>query len=239
MKPVLLGIVVLAWLGAVIGFAQTAQMTGTISDQTGASVPNTTVTVTNVNTGVARSSITNASGNYLVTALLPGTYRVTTQAQGFKQMSREPIILEVDQIARIDFNLTIGGTQETVEVQASAVLLNSESSTISAVVENRQVVELPLNGRNPIELVALQPGIRVQGNFGGKQVAGGTAPGNWANFSFNGGMSNANAVMVEGLALDLAQMNTPSFVPPVDATQEFRVQSNTFRRNMGALPVRW
>ena len=112
-------------------------MTGTISDQTGASVPNTTVTVTNVNTGVARSSITNASGNYLVTALLPGTYRVTTQAEGFKQMSREPIILEVDQIARIDFNLTIGGTQETVEVQASAVLLNSESSTISAVVENR------------------------------------------------------------------------------------------------------
>ena len=98
MKPVLFGIVVLAWLGAVTGFAQTAQMTGTISDQTGASVPNTTVTVTNVNTGVARSSITNASGNYLVTALLPGTYRVTTQAEGFKQMSREPIILEVDQI---------------------------------------------------------------------------------------------------------------------------------------------
>src|SRR6476660_3520682 len=122
--------------GCVAGaLSQTAQMTGTISDQSGASVPNTTVTVTNVNTGVARSSITNASGNYLVTALLPGTYRVTTQAEGFKQMSREPIILEVDQIARIDFNLTIGGTQETVEVQASAVLLNSESSTISAVVE--------------------------------------------------------------------------------------------------------
>jgi hypothetical protein len=208
-------------------------MTGTISDPTGASVPNTTVTVTNIETGVARSSVTNASGNYLVTALLPGTYRVTTQAPGFKQMSREPIILEVDQLARIDFSLAVGGTQETVEVQASAVLLNSESSTISALVDNRQVSELPLNGRDPIELVALEPGIRVQGNFGGKQVAGGTAPGNWANFSFNGGMANANSIMVEGLALDLAQMNTPSFVPPVDATQEFRVQSNTFSAEYG------
>ena len=116
MKTIFCGIVVLVGLGALSAFAQTAQMTGTISDQSGATVPNTTVTVTNVNTGVARSSITNASGNYLVTALLPGTYRVTTQALGFKQMSREPIILEVDQIARIDFNLTVGGTQETVEV---------------------------------------------------------------------------------------------------------------------------
>src|SRR5712691_10530254 len=169
MKLIFSRIVALIWLSAAPAFAQTAQMTGTISDQTGASVPNTTVTVTNVNTGVARSSVTNSSGNYLVTALLPGTYRVTTQAPGFKQMSRDQIVLEVDQIARIDFDLTVGATQETVEVHASAVILNSESSTISALVENRQVVELPLNGRNPIELVALQPGIRVQGNFGGKQ----------------------------------------------------------------------
>jgi hypothetical protein len=132
MKTFLSTVVAVLGLGVVSAFAQTAQMTGTISDQTGASVPSTTVTVTNLNTGVARSSITNASGNYLVTALLPGTYRLTAQAPGFKQMSREPITLEVDQIARIDFNLTVGETQETVEVQASAVLLNSESSTISA-----------------------------------------------------------------------------------------------------------
>ncbi len=233
MKAFVFAILAVLGLGAVSTYAQTAQMTGAITDQTGASVPGTTVTVTNVNTAVARSSVTNSTGNYLVTALLPGTYRVTTQAAGFKQMSREPIVLQVDQIARIDFSLAVGETRETVEVLASAVLLNSESSTLGVVVENRQVVELPLNGRNPIELVALQPGIRVQGNFGGKQVAGGTAPGNWANFSFNGGMSNANAIMVEGLALDLAQMNTPSFIPPVDATQEFRVQTSTFSAEYG------
>src|SRR5947209_1019946 len=228
MKTIQAKILALAALGVTAAFSQTAQMTGTITDQSGASVPNTTVTATNVATGVARSGVTNASGNYLITALLPGGYRVTTQASGFKQMSRENVTLEVDQVARIDFNLTVGETIETVEVRASAVLLNSESSTISALVENRQITELPLNGRDPIEFIALEPGIRVQGNFGGKMVAGGTAPGNWANFSFNGGLANANVVMVEGLALDLAQMNTPSYVPPVDATQEFRVQSNTF-----------
>src|ERR1700719_168435 len=99
MKAILSAIFAMAGLGAGAAFAQTAQMNCAMSDQTGGSVANTTVTVTNVNTSVARSSVTNASGNYLVTALLPGTYRVTTQALGFKQMSREPIILEVDQIA--------------------------------------------------------------------------------------------------------------------------------------------
>src|SRR6266699_2212518 len=97
-------------------FAQTAQITGTIADQSGASIPNTTVTATNVNIGVARSGLTNASGNYVITALLPGQYKVTTQAPGFKQMSRDGITLEVDQVARIDFNLAVGETQINLRV---------------------------------------------------------------------------------------------------------------------------
>jgi hypothetical protein len=91
---------VLVGLGALRRSARPQQMTGTITDQSGAFAPYTLVTVTNINTGVARSSITDSSGNCLVTALLPSTCRVITQSPGFKQMSREPIILEVDQIAR-------------------------------------------------------------------------------------------------------------------------------------------
>src|SRR5262245_28811758 len=96
---------------------QTAQMTCTIYDQSGASVRCMGVTVTNGGTGVSPSGATTSTGNYLVTARLPGNYRVTAQAPRFKQMSREPVVLEVDQIARIDFNLTVGQNQETIEVK--------------------------------------------------------------------------------------------------------------------------
>ena len=134
--------------------------------------------------------------------------------------------LAVEQVARIDFRMEIGETKESVTVEATAVMLDSETSTVGTVVENRKITEIPLNGRNPLDLVGLSAGIRVQGGFGGKN-------GSLNNFSSNGGLANANSVMVEGLALDLAQMNSPSFVPPVDATQEFRVQTNTFSAEFG------
>lgn len=207
-------------------FSQTAQITGTVTDASGAVVPGVKVVATDINTGVARDTVTNEAGNYLVTALLPGRYRVTAEATGFKQVSREPVVLAVDQVGRIDFTMQVGETQEKVTVEASAVLLDAATSTVGSLVENRQVTELPLNGRDPIDLLGLSPGIRIQGGFGGKN-------GSWGNFSSNGGLANANSVMVEGLALDFAQMNAPSFVPPVDATQEFNVQTNTFSAEYG------
>jgi hypothetical protein len=211
---------------AAVGLSQTAQLTGTVSDSTGSVMPSAKVVATNIETGVARDSVTNEAGNYLITALLPGRYRITAEATGFKQIKREPVVLAVDQVGKIDFTMEVGETRDSVTVEASAVLLDSATSTIGAVVENRQVMELPLNGRDPLDLLGLAPGIRIQGGFGGKN-------GSWGNFSSNGGLANANVVMVEGLALDLAQMNAPSFVPPVDATEEFRVQTNKFSAEYG------
>src|SRR5882672_1625528 len=206
--------------------SQTAQLTGTVADPTGSVVPGAKVVATNIDTGVARATVANDRGNYLVTALLPGRYRVVTEASGFKQVNRGPITLAIDQVARIDFILEVGETRESISVEATGVILDAATSTIGNVVENRQIAELPLNGRNPLDLVGLSTGIRIQGGFGGKN-------GSLNNFSSNGGLANANAVLVEGLALDLAQMNSPSFVPPVDATQEFRVQTNTFSAEFG------
>jgi hypothetical protein len=206
-------------------FAQTAQVTGTVIDSSGALVPQAKVSTANLDTGVVRESLTNASGNYIVTALLPGRYEVAAEAPGFKQLRRGPITLAVDQVARLDFTLEVGAVREAVSVEASGVLLDAATSTIGTVVENRQITELPLSGRNPIALVALTPGVRLQGGFGGK--------GQWSNFSVNGGLANANTVLVEGLALDYAQMNSPAYVPPVDATQEFRIQTNTFSAEYG------
>ena len=133
--------------------------------------------------------------------------------------------LDIEQIARVDFEMEVGGVVEAINVDSTAVLLDSATSTIATVVENRQITELPLSGRNPIALVALTPGVRIQGGFGGK--------GQWSNFSVNGGLANANTVLVEGLALDYAQMNAPAYVPPVDATQEFRIQTNNFSAEYG------
>lgn len=207
-------------------FGQNAQMTGTITDQTGAAIPGAIITATNTGTGVSRSSTTNEAGNYLITTLFPGRYNVTASAAGFKLMRREALTLVVEQVARVDFRMEVGETRESVTVESTAVLLDAATSTIGTVVENRKITELPLSGRNPLDLIGLSTGIRVQGGFGGKN-------GSWGNFSSNGGLANANQVQVEGLALDLAQMNAPSFVPPVDATQEFRVQTNTFSAEFG------
>ena len=213
-------------LFAACAFSQTAQVTGTLSDQTGAVVPGATVEALNIDTGVTRASTTNEVGNYLITALLPGNYRVTAQAPGFRQVVRESVRLAVDQVGRVDFTMEVGETKESITVEGSAVLLDAATSTVGTVVRNTQVSELPLAGRNPLDLLALSTGIRVQGGFGGKNGA-------WGNFSSNGGLANANSVMVEGLALDMAQMNSPSFVPPVDATEEFRVQTNNFSAEFG------
>ncbi|MBM3757210.1 MAG: TonB-dependent receptor, partial [Acidobacteria bacterium] len=211
-------------------FCQTAELTGTVTDPSGSVVPSAKVMATNLDTGVVRDTLTNERGNYIITSLLPGRYRFTAEATGFKQVNRGPIVLAVDQVARLDFIAEVGSVQESVTVKDSAVILDSATSTIGTVVENRQVTQLPLSGRNPIAFVGLAPGVRLQGGFGGK------APGsysNWGNFSVNGGLANANTVLVEGLPLDYGAMNAPSFIPPVDATQEFRIQTNKFSAEFG------
>ena len=214
--------------------AQTAQLTGTVSDASGAVIPNAKVTATNVATGVPRATITNSSGNYLITALLPGNYQITTEAVGFKQTIQGPVKFEVDQVARIDFVLEVGASRETIDVSANAVLLDSATSTVGTVIENQQVADLPLNGRDPISLLALSPGIRLQSGFGGLLSAGSTAQsGAWSGFSFDGGIAGANPVLVEGLSLDILQMNLPSYVPPLEATQEFRAMTDTFSAEYG------
>jgi len=218
----------LAVILAVCAFSQTAQLTGVVTDTSGAVVPGAKVTATNIDTGVAGDSTSNDSGNYLITALLPGRYQVTAEKTGFKLMKLGPITLAVDQVGGLNFTMEVGAAQETVTVEASSVLLDTATATVANMVENKQVLELPLNGRSPMDLVALSPGIRVQGSFGGRLVMGGTPGGAWMDFSFNGGIAGGNAVLVEGLALEMAQMNAPSYIPPPDATQEFRVASNPF-----------
>src|SRR5262249_29403945 len=179
----------------------------------------------------ARQQSTNDLGEFTFTALAPGRYRLTLAHPGFKQFVQEPIEIRVQQFVTLNPKLEVGQESQSVEVTGQAVLLDAATSSVSQVVENRQVTELPLNGRNTLALVALTPGIRAQGQF--QQNTATRSFAGWGNFSSNGGVSDANEVLVDGAAVTMFLVNAPSLIPPVDATQEFRVQTNNYSAEFG------
>ena len=143
-----------------VASAQTSgTITGEVKDQTGAMVPNAAVTATNTATNVARTTLTNTSGVYSFPGLIPGTYQVKVAAGGFQTAVTNNIELQVQQTARVDFSLAVGQGSQTVEVAANAALLATENATVGTVIEEKSIMELPLNGRNFFSLVALSPNV--------------------------------------------------------------------------------
>src|SRR6266436_6708832 len=143
-----------------VASAQTfGEITGEVKDQSGAVAPNASVTATNTATNAARTTRSNEAGIYSFPALLPGPYQVKVEAPGFQPMVRSNIELQVQQTARIDFTLAVGQITQTVEVSGTAALLTTESATVGTVIEQKSIVELPLNGRNFLQLVALSPSV--------------------------------------------------------------------------------
>jgi Carboxypeptidase regulatory-like domain len=138
-----------------------ASMTGTVTDQSGAVVPGATITATNTDTGFKRSAVANERCDFLLVQLPIGNYTLTAEMTGFRTESRSGIVLQVDQRARADIKLQVGATTETVQVTASASLVQAETSAVGQVINNTQVIELPLNGRNfnqlPLIVVGAQP----------------------------------------------------------------------------------
>ncbi len=134
---------------AAIALAQgTGEITGTIADATGGVVPGASVTVSNAATGAARHAISNDAGVYSVPALPPGTYSVVVELQGFGTQTRRDLVLQVQQVARADFSLAAGAVNESLEVTGGAAPLATEDSTVGQVIDNKRIVELPLNGRS-------------------------------------------------------------------------------------------
>jgi hypothetical protein len=215
----------------------TGSITGTVTDPAGAVVPAAVFTLTNLDTNEARRQVSNESGVYTFAALPPGRYRLELERPGFKRFVQEPVEVRVQQVVNLDPVLEVGQTNQTVEVTGQVALLDSATSSLSQVVENREVTELPLNGRNTLALVALTPGVRTQGQF--MQNTATRSFAGWGNFSSNGGISDANEILVDGASVTMFLVNAPSLIPPIDATQEFRVQTNNysaeFGRSSGAL----
>lgn len=214
--------------------AQTSgEITGEVTDQSGAIAPNVTVTATNVDTNVARNTQTNDAGVYSFPNLIPGRYSVRVTAPGFATVTKTGIELQVQQTARVDFSLSVGQASQTVEVNAVAQQLVTENATVGTVVEERRIVELPLNGRNFFSLVGLSPGVTVgfappaQANArqGGTRSQltmslAGTRP-TWANYTLDG-VTNTDI-----------NFNLYVLLPSVDAIQEFKVQSGIYPAEFG------
>src|SRR5882724_2385168 len=213
------------------GQTSTGGLTGAVTDPAGAFVPAASLKLTNLDTNDARRQTTDGTGEYTFTALPPGRYRLELEHPGFKKFVQQPIEVRVQQFITLNPLLEVGTGSQVVEVSGQVALLDAATSSLSQVVENRQVTELPLNGRNTLALVALTPGIRTHGQFMDNTATRSFA--GWGNFSSNGGVADANEILVDGASVTMFLVNAPSLVPPVDATQEFRVQTNNYAAEFG------
>jgi Carboxypeptidase regulatory-like domain/TonB dependent receptor-like, beta-barrel/TonB-dependent Receptor Plug Domain len=217
-----------------------AQATGTIAgivaDDSGAVVPGVTVTVTSTATSQSRTAVTGADGYYSVLLLQPGKYEVKGTLAGFKTVTRDDITVTVESTARVDLQLAVGKVEENVTVSIAAPLVETSSATLGIVVDQKTIVELPLNGRNSMQLGSLLPGVTAApASVGG--AAGDATPGGFgaatASFSVNGQRNQSNNFLLDG-ASNNDTFNT-GFVlrPPPDAIQEFKILTHSYSAEYG------
>lgn len=206
-------------------FAQgTVTIFGSATDPSGAAVPGVNVQVTNRDTGATRQTATDAAGSYVIPQLPNGTYTLSAEISGFKRFVQEEIVTQVDENRRIDLKLQVGSVAESVEVTAEAAQVETRSGAIREVVDTRRITELPLNGRNALQLQYLVPG------------AGGIADRGQAQnqtVSINGSRSNSNNYQLDGGDNHDPYFNSPAVFPNPDALEEFSIQTNAYGADRG------
>jgi hypothetical protein len=243
-----------AYLVAILGvslgvaplMAQNAELSGLIGDPTGLAVSGARVVVQSADSGATRGVFSNGQGLYRVSALLPGPYNITVEANGFKTVRQNGVAIEVNQRARLDFALTIGSNTESMTVLGTAPLLNASDASVSTLVGNQFVENLPLNGRSFSSLIDLTPGVVL-------------TPANLydqGQFSVNGQRPDANYFLVDGVSANLGTAGSGSSLGQggagqlpatsafggtsnlvsLDALEEFRIQTSTFAPEYGRTP---
>lgn len=219
-----------AWL-AVTAWTQNSGIQGVVTDPSGAPVPQVAITITNLATGVAAAVKTNEQGFYTAPFLPPGPYRIEANPAGFARVSRENLILNVGQVARVDFELKLGAVAETIEVTAAAALLESETTAMGQVIENKRIVEMPLNLRNYLELARFSAGVLPARTLGrGARTAGeDNAEGGFIGLGQRAYQTN---VLLDGVDNSSRASGGPlgfqaqAVKPPVDSIAEFKVVTN-------------
>jgi hypothetical protein len=202
-----------------------ATLVGRVTDPTGAVVPGTKVTLINVGTNEAHSIVVGDNGEFVFPQLAPGVYTLTSEHEGFRKDVRSGIELQVGQEARIDVPLQVGVLTEQVEVTGAAPLVSSENATLGNVVDQKKIVELPLNGRGYLQLAFMQPGV--------------FAPAQGSTIGFRGGLNIAGSTEVstqyilDGVGNNDEASNQPLHTPILDAVQEFSVLTGTYSAEWG------
>ncbi len=214
----------------------TGSISGIVSDPSGAAVAGAEVTVVDIERNNSLKSSTNESGFYLISPLPPGRYRIEAEKTGFRRTLIDSFPISTQQKASIDIVLQIGAMAESVTVSGTAQLLESNTSTISSVIENKKIIDLPMNGRNIFTLAALSPGVY---GISPQSSSGGIGEGfeSAGRFVVNGGRDSSNAVLMDGVPVTMnantANMNAVSNVPSIEGVEEFRIQTNSFSAEYG------
>jgi Carboxypeptidase regulatory-like domain len=206
----------------------TGSITGRLTDPIGAVIAGAKVTVRNLGTREVRTLTTDASGDFTATLLLPGHYSVLAEHEGFKAAEQNDITLEVDQTVRADLRLDVGSTTEKVEVAASALTLDTDTAAVAQTINEKQVSELPLNGRSFVNLLFLEPGaVETGGEQSTYRYGAGDA------ISIGGGISASNAYTLDGTMITDTGYDTPAFDISIDAIQEFKEQTKNYSAEYG------
>jgi hypothetical protein len=205
-----------------------ASLTGRVTDRSKATIVDAVVTVINTGTGVHYQGSTNHAGLYYVSNLPPGRYRIEIARLGFKAVIQTNVILHVQDALQVNFEMEVGSASESITVEGGTPMLDTESSSVGTVVEQHKANDLPLNGRNVFNLIALAPSVVPQGSSNGTPV--GVNPFGWANYQVSGSFGNQSAEYLDGQPLNIGYINLPVLIPTQDSIQEFKVQTS----NLGA-----
>ncbi|HYO80280.1 MAG TPA: carboxypeptidase regulatory-like domain-containing protein [Bryobacteraceae bacterium] len=218
-------------------FAQTrGTVSGYVRDASGALVPGAAITLNHENTGSRRQTTADQEGYYQFLGLVSGRYSVEAEAKGFKKVANTGLELTADQNLRADISMEIGAVTETVDVSASAAVVDTRSATLASTINDRRIVELPLSGRNVIALASLLPGVTQVSSPSNSDV---THARGGSTMTVNGSRANQSYYTLNGTFFTNPSRNTGLNVPPPDAVQELRIQTSNFTaesgRNAGAI----
>ncbi len=206
-------------------------ISGTVVDASGSAVPDAKVTLTSAATSAKQTVMSSPDGLFSFVNLDPGTYVLEGDKTGFKHFKREAIVVEVQQSVRIDVSMQVGEVSQVVEVTGETPLLQPTTTSLGQVIDEQQVTQIPLNGRNVFNLISLAPSVIAQGGSGGSQV--GQNPFSWGNYQVGGSFGNESAEYIDGQPVNIGYINLPILIPDQDSISEFKVQYNNLGPEWG------